>query len=108
MATTSFGTLAVDPEVLVQTAEDAFRSIARYREGLDAITDLIRSSDGVWRGEGGEAFRSVYEAELKAALDALDEFEQYPKDLLAYFGLYSEVIASADAQADSIEIFKMD
>lgn len=108
MAAATFGTLAVDPEVLVQTAEDAFRSIARYREGLDAITNLVKSSDDVWKGEGGETFRKVYETELKAALDALEEFERYPKDLLEYFGLYSEVIASADAQASGIEIFKMD
>ena len=107
MASTSYGTLSVDPEVLVQTAEDAFVSIRRYREGLDAITKLIQSSDSIWKGEGGDTYRSVYMEELKAAEDALATYKKYPEELLAYFGLYSEVIATANTQADSIEIFQM-
>ena len=101
------GTLAVDPEALVQTAEDAFQSIRRYRYGLEAISKLIKSSDSIWKGEGGETFRRVYEEELKVAEEALETYEKYPQELLEYFGLYSNVIAEANAQADSIEVFQM-
>lgn len=107
MANEGFGIIQVDPTVLVETAEDAYRKISAYREGLATIAGLVASSEGSWVGEAGEAYRAVFKTELAKVEMALDELSVYPGELLEYAGLYSEVITKAQEQVSSVSTFKM-
>ena len=102
-----FGTVVADPVVLQDAAEKAHACIRDYRDGVAAITKLVSASSSYWQGEAAEAFRQVYQTELAKAERALESFEEYPKDLLAYAGIYSEVIDETQRQADSVTSFEM-
>lgn len=101
------GVVGVDPDVLVETAEAAFRQIAAYRQGLETVTKLIDSSEGIWVGEAGDAFRQVFKLELSKVEETLDAYAAYPGDLLEFAGLYSDSIAKAEGYASSVSEFKM-
>lgn len=103
-----FGTVRADPVVLTATAEEAMRSISEYKAGLEQITKYITSSTEFWKGEAGDAFRQVFNVELQKAQLILDSYEQYPKDLLGYAGLYQEVIRLTEETASSISEFSME
>lgn len=109
MASSDFkgSVIGADPAVLIETAEAAFRQIAAYREGLEAISKLIMSSESFWVGEAGDAYRAVFKAELSKVEETLDEYAAYPAELLEYHQLYSDVIAKAAEHADSVSDFQM-
>ena len=102
-----FGTVTADPVLLTATAEQAIHSISVYRQGLERIASLVANTVGGWDGEAGQAFRSIFETELARAQTALDAFEQYPKDLLEYAGLYEEVVRVTEGIASSVSDFSM-
>lgn len=103
----NFGTVRVDPVALTATAEEAMHSIYEYRSSIEQLSKLVTSTIECWRGEAGEAFRKVFEIELKRAMDALAVYEQYPKDLLEYAGLYEEVVRITEESASSVSEFRM-
>ncbi len=100
-----FGRVTADPEVLRGAAEEASSRIAAYRSSVGAVARLVDSSSGFWKGEAAEAYRSVFANELAKAYQALDEFAQYPVDLLSYAGVYSEAISQAQSIVQEIAEF---
>ena len=99
--------ISADPAVLIETAEAAYRQIATYRQGLEAVAKLIESSADFWTGEAGDAYRAVFKAEYARVEQALDQYAAYPGELLAYAGLYSEAIAKAEGHAAAPSEFTM-
>ena len=107
MAIGEFDTISVDPDVLRETAEAAFRQIGNYRQGLEAISKVVESSADFWTGEAGDAYRQVFRAELSKIEEVLDDYAAYPRDLLAYAQVYSEAIAKAEGHAADVTEFPM-
>lgn len=107
MAISDFGTISVDPEVLRETAEAAFRQIEAYRRGLESLSKLIESSGDFWTGEAGDAYRQVFRTELALVEEKLDVYAAYPRELLAYAGVYSKAIEEAKGHAEKPSTFTM-
>lgn len=47
-------------------------------------------------------YREVLKNQIESVKAALEEMAQYPKELLAYAGLYSETMSQSNSLAESI------
>ena len=103
----SFGDVKVSNPVLKEKAEDAYRKIKIYKEALDRMKKSLENSDAFWIGKGGEAFRGRFDTEYEKAKTAIEEYEEYPKELLRYVGIYSEVMQETNSKAESLESYHM-
>ena len=103
----SSGTILVSPQELQSKAELAYQRIADCSAALDRIAKTIGASDSYWQGDAGDAARVACDAVVKNARAALEELKGYPKDLLEYQGLYSEVIACTESLASEIEEYTL-
>ena len=108
MIATDIGRVKVDVTQLQQVGEDTVSMINRYRSSIEAINGLVEKTAGFWKGEAGDAYRSVFREEYKRAIETLDDFMTIPKSLFEYAGIYSEAIASTTETASSISEFKME
>ncbi|MBQ9058009.1 MAG: hypothetical protein IJ125_02365 [Atopobiaceae bacterium] len=106
MAITS-GMVLVTPSELQAAAEKAHARITDCDAMLERINSIVSASESFWLGQGGEAAREACSGAIKSARVALEDFREYPKDLLAYQGLYSEVIAQTEARAKEITEFNL-
>lgn len=105
--TISSGTILVSPQELQSKAELAYQRIADCSAALDKIAKTIGASDSYWQGEAGDAARAACDVVVKNARAALEELKGYPKDLLEYQSLYSEVIARTEHLANEIEEYTL-
>lgn len=102
-----YGMLKVSPEQLMASAELAFKNIGACRDALEMISSTIVSTASYWQGDGAEAARETYASQASTSLDALNELATYPKELLQYHGLYSEVIAATQRQVQEISDYTL-
>lgn len=105
--TMSFGTVKVETNVLKEKAEDAYTKIKNLESILNEMQQEVKSSNGYWIGEAGEAFRTSFLTKKQELDDVLASFQDYPKQLLNYAGLYSETISAAESTVDSINDLNM-
>ena len=52
-------------------------------------------------------YREVLKKQMQIVEGALEEYAEYPKELLAYAGIYSETIANTEELAQSVSDLKM-
>ena len=96
------GKVKVSPEDLKAKAEEAMKRIENYRTALNNMAKQMEGSNAYWKGKGGDAFRNDFRTK-KAQLDqAIKELDNYPKELLKYEGIYSEVVTTTTQAAESI------
>ncbi len=105
--TVTSGTILVSPQELQEKAELAYGRIADCSSALDKISRTLAASDSYWQGDAGDAARLVCNAVVQDARDALEELKGYPKDLLAYQGLYSEVIFRTESLANAVSDYTL-
>lgn len=106
-AEADFGTVKVDAAILQEKAEEAFAKIQVYQSGLEQIRSLIQGSAGFWAGQAGDLYRESMQNQISNAMEILQEFSEYPKDLLNYAGIYSETISKTESIAASIETLQL-
>lgn len=101
------GTILVDLQELQEKAELAHRRISDCDAALERIGRTLASTDSFWRGAAATSARDKCDAAVSSSRKALDDFKEYPKELLAYQGLYSEVIAQTEAKAAGISEYEL-
>jgi WXG100 family type VII secretion target len=104
---TSFGTVKVEPGILKEKAEDTYAKIRNFGDILNEMQQEAKSSSGYWVGEAGDAFRTSFLKKKQELDDILASFQDYPKRLLDYAGIYSEAISAVEAAVDTINDLKM-
>lgn len=102
-----FGTVKVDAEILRAKGEEAFVKLQTYQGGLEQIHSLIQDSGRFWGGKAGDLYRLSMQNQITNAMEILQEFSEYPKDLLGYAGIYSETISRTEALAESIDTLQL-
>lgn len=102
-----YGNLKVDTAELKLKAEEAHKNIQKYREALNNISTAVKASESFWVGEAGDLYRSILETQMELIKEAFEIYSEYPKDLLEFAGIYSEVILETTNKAEEIESFKM-
>lgn len=102
-----FGTVKVDVAVLQAKGEEAFLKLQAYQNGLEKINSLIQDSERFWEGEAGNLYRASMQNQIADAMEILQEFMAYPKELLRYAGIYSETISQTEAIAESVETLQL-
>lgn len=102
-----FGTVKVDDAQLKSKAEDAFTKIQGYQRAVESIFSIVTASASHWEGRAGDLYRDILKAQKSEIGDVLTEYANYPKELLAYAGIYSEVIVNTEQKAEEIEALKM-
>lgn len=104
---TDFGTVRVDAGVLQTKGEEAYQKIQAYSTALERINSLIKDSGRFWKGEAGSLYRASMQNQIANAMEILQEFAEYPKELLQYAGIYSETISRTEALAESVETLQL-
>lgn len=99
-----YGVVKVDSAELKAKAEDAYQKIRQYQETVEQMSSLVSASSSYWGGEAGEMYREVLRLQINTAKELLETYKNYPKELLEYAGIYSEVIAQTESLAESINI----
>lgn len=102
--TNGFGTVKVNSEELKAKAEDAYVKIGQYKETLEQVTSTIAASSSYWTGSAGDLFREALSLQISEMQEALEEYRKYPKELLQYAGIYSEVIMQTESLAEAVKI----
>lgn len=96
------GKVKVSPEDLKAKAEEAVKRIENYRTALNNMAKQMEGSTSYWKGKGGDAFRNDFRTKKTQLDQAIKELDNYPKELLKYVGIYSDVVASTTQTAESI------
>lgn len=102
-----FGTVRVNSEELKAKAEDAYMKINQYQETLEQMSSAVTASSAYWTGRGGDMFREVLKNQMSIIEGILEAYKEYPKELLEYAGIYSEVISQTESLAESVKDFNM-
>lgn len=102
-----FGTVKVDTSVLQAKGEDAYQKLQNYQAALERIQALIMESSSFWIGQAGELYRSSMQNQIKQAMETVQVFLEYPKELLEYAGIYSETIRRTEELAQSVGTLDM-
>lgn len=103
----SFGVVKVEPNELKSKAEEVYNNIKTYENAMNNISDFIKSSRNYWVGDAGELLRQVFSYEEQEIDCVIEQFKDYPKQLLEYAGIYSETIKNAEETVSSINDFNM-
>lgn len=106
-AEADFGTVKVDTEILRGKGEEAFIKLQTYQNELERIDSLIQDSGRFWRGKAGELYRLSMKNQIADAMEILQEFSEYPRELLNYAGIYSETVSRTEALAESIDTLQL-
>lgn len=102
-----FGTVKVDAAILQEKGEEAFLKLQTYQRELEQIHSVIQDSGRFWIGKAGDLYRASMQNQVANAMEILQEFSEYPKELLRYAGIYSETISQTEALAESIETLQL-
>lgn len=102
MGKAEFGTVRVDDEVLLRKGEEAWQQLKNCYDTLDRIQASVEAGSSFWMGQAGDLYREVLKKQIQSVKAALEELAQYPRELLAYAGLYSETISQSNSLAESI------
>ena len=102
-----FGNVKVDTEELLAKADKSWLQIRSYQDCLNKIRQEVDGSASYWQGKAGDMYREVLKKQMQIVEGALEEYAEYPKELLAYAGIYSETIANTEELAQSVSDLKM-
>lgn len=102
MEKAEIGIVRVDNEVLLKTGEEAWQQLKTCYDALERIQTSVEASGSFWIGQAGDLYREVLKNQIESVKAALEEMAQYPKELLAYAGLYSETMSQSNSLAESI------
>lgn len=67
--------LTVEPDIMVGTADRALDRAKQARDHITELKEIVRSSNGYWLGDGGDAYRRFFdelEVEINEALGMLN------------------------------------
>ena len=101
-AASGFGTVKVNTEELKTKGEDAWQKIREYQAVLEQMEQAVNASSAYWSGKAGDTYSKVLKLQMQEVQEALEAYSSYPKELLEYAGIYSEVIAQTESAADSV------
>lgn len=104
---TEFGTAAVNTAIMKTTAEGLFTAIKNYEDAVKDVQDLIEKSESFWESTSALAFRGTFRKEINAIVFGIYEMEKYPKELMEYFNVYSNVIKTNANRIDAINTIEM-
>lgn len=102
-----FGNVKVNTEMLRAKGEDAWLKIRQYREALSQIRTAVEGTGAFWQGKAADLYRDVLKRQMQTVDEALEAYAEYPKELLAYAGIYSETIARTEQLAESVSDLQM-
>ena len=102
-----FGNVKVDAEMLRAKGEDAWQKVRQYREMLAQIRTAVDGTGSFWHGKAADLYRDVLKRQMQTVDEALAVYAEYPKELLAYAGVYSETIARTEQVAGSVSGLQM-
>lgn len=103
-AASGFGTVKVNTEELKTKGEDAWQKIREYQAVLEQMEQAVNASSAYWSGKAGDTYRKVLKLQMQEVQEA---YSSYPKELLEYAGIYSEVVAQTESAADSVQTLDM-
>ena len=103
----NYGKVKVDVEELKMKGEDAWKKIKQYKEALEQITTVVEGGNSYWKGQAADMYREVLRKQMQTADEALKAYEEYPKELLDYAGIYSNTIMATEELAESISDLKL-
>ena len=80
--------LLVTPEQLTIASNDMTNSLNLMQRCIEDLDQIIRSSEGYWRGEAAEYYRNLFLTERPGIDESIARLKEHPRDLIEIAGNY--------------------
>ena len=80
--------LLVTPEQLTIASNDMSNSLNTMQGCIQELEQIIRASEGYWRGEAADYFRNLFFSEKPAIDESIARLNEHPRDLIEIAGNY--------------------
>lgn len=84
------GTIRVSDDALKAKASEVSSAITNFENAYNSIKAMINGSSGYWQGQGGDSFRSMFQAKEEAMEGVIQGLKSHPRKLLQMAGITEE------------------
>ena len=82
--------ISVKPNQLYEESEHMIQLVSRMREQMETAQQVMRATEGYWKGEAGDLHRSLFLGQKENLEKSLLHIELKAKDLAEIAGNYLE------------------
>lgn len=84
------GTITATPEVFLDKASQAERSVSIMKARFDDLKSVMEATANFWTGTAGDAHRAQFQKQLPAIEEMFQRYQEHINDLREISGVYTQ------------------